>query len=142
MDTFGAPLLPGDLVEDDGQLLELAAFLAGDARPHRRCLLLTWLDADDRVPGVLLPLHGIPDLPDDERSGRFGRLAAGVVTEHLPGGSVVAVLERPGGAAIAESDRAWNAMLRTQARERGFRVRGFFVAAGGQVRPLTLDDAG
>jgi hypothetical protein len=142
MDTFGAPLLPGDLVEDDDHLLELVAFLAGDARPHRRCLLLTWLDAEDRVPGVLLPLHGVPVVPDDERSSRFGRLAAGVVTEHLPGGSVVAVLERPGGAAITETDRAWNAMLRAQARQHGFRVRGFFVAAGGQVRPLTLDDAG
>lgn len=139
MTLFIAPR-PGDVIEDDARLLELAMLLAGDARPRRRILSVTWLDDADRLTGVLVPIQGVHALPDGHAPTNLGGLLA-LLDEHAPGGSAVAVLARPGGSAITATDRAWNTMLREQGRERGVRVRGFFVAAGGAVRPLTLDDA-
>ncbi|ACZ29952.1 hypothetical protein Xcel_0921 [Xylanimonas cellulosilytica DSM 15894] len=132
---------PGERVADDGDLLSLAQFvLRDDLLPHR-CLHLTWLDDGDRVTGLLLPLGAIPTVPDAERATRFGDLVRTVIDEHAPGGSVVGILERPGGALIQHGDRAWNSMLRAQGVRLGFRVRGFFVATQAGVRPLALDDA-
>lgn len=132
---------PGDHIADDGGLLTLARLLVQDDAPLARRLNLTWLDADDRVTGFLLPLTPIPPLPDADRATRFGDLARTGIDEHAPGGSVVGVLERPGGALIQHGDRAWNSMLRAQGVRLGFRVRGFFVATHTGVRPLALDDA-
>jgi hypothetical protein len=134
-------VLPGELGDVDGDLLVLARFLVQDDPLPHRCLTLTWLDLHDRVTGLLLPLHELPPLPDAERAARFGTLVGTVVADHVPGGSVVAVLERPGGSEITPGDRAWNTMLRAEGVRHGFRVRGFFVGAAGRVRPLALDDA-
>ena len=138
MDTLTEPFRPGDHVADDAELLELATFLAGGVLPRQRTLTLTWLDADDRLLGLVVPLGDVPPEPDDVMARDLGRLMAEVLAEHAPGGSVVAILERPGDPAIAAGDRAWNRTLRAQD---GVRPRGVFVAAGGAVRPLTLDDA-
>lgn len=132
---------PGDRVADDGQLLALATFLADDALPHHRSLSLTWLDADDRLLGLLVPIDELPEVPGANVSPGLGRLMAGVLERSAPGGSVVAVLHRPGDDAISASDRAWNAVIRAHGRDHAVRVRGVFIAAGGAVRPVTLDDA-
>lgn len=139
MRPFTAIPRPGDRVADDVQLLALATFLA-DAAPRGRSLRLTWLDADERLLGRLVPVDDLPALPGPPVAG-LGTLLASAIRQSAPGGSVVAVLQRPGDDAIGATDRAWNAAIRDQAREHGVRVRGVFVAAGGSVRPVTLDDA-
>ena len=138
MDTLTEPFRPGDRITDDAELLELACYLADASRPGERDLTLTWLDADDRLLGLIVPLDDVPDSPDATVARGLGDLVRDVVDEHAPGGSVVAVLGRPGDSAVSAGDRAWNRALRHGA---GVRVRGVFVAAGGEVRPLTLDDA-
>ncbi|MCA5892439.1 hypothetical protein LEP48_03605 [Isoptericola sp. NEAU-Y5] len=138
MDTLTEPFHPGDHVADDAELLELATFLAGGVAARRRCLTLTWLDADDRLLGLVMPVSDLPVAPEPSTLPGLGGLMGAVLAENAPGGSVVAVLERPGDPAINAGDRAWNAALRAQDDAR---VRGVFVAAGGAVRPLTLDDA-
>jgi hypothetical protein len=142
VNTSTASLRPGDPVASDDDVLRLARMLAGDARPRERMLLLTWLDADDRLLGLAIPVRGIPALPDDDVAPGLGTLVRSVVQEAAPGGSVVAVLERPGDVTITSADRAWNAVLREQSAAGGVRVRGVFLAASGLVRPVTLDDAG
>ena len=141
MDTSTAPFRPGDLIADDAELLELATFLAGGARPRRRTLTVTWLDADDRLLGLALPIDDVPVRPDGAALVGLGTVLRSVIDDEVPGGCAVAVLERPGEAGISADDRAWNRDLRDQARVQGVRLRGFFVSAGGQVRPLALDDA-
>ncbi|GAA1713011.1 hypothetical protein GCM10009809_06440 [Isoptericola hypogeus] len=138
MDTRIEPFRPGDRISDDAELLELAAWLADASRPGERDLTLTWLDADDRVVGVVVPVDDAPAAPDVELTRHLGTLMREVLDEHAPGGSIVAVLGRPGDSAIGAADRAWNRALRA---DPGGRVRGVFVAADGVVRPLTLDDA-
>ena len=138
METLTEPFRPGDRITDDAELLELACYLADASRPGERDLTLTWLDADDRVVGVVLPVDDVPTAPDAAAARHLGDLLREVLDEHAPGGSVVAVLGRPGDSAVSAGDRAWNRALRARS---GVRVRGVFVAAGGEVRPLTLDDA-
>lgn len=138
MDTTTAPFLPGDPVTDDAVLLEFAAFMAQVATPGRRSLVLAWLDADDRTSGVVVPIEEIPAIPDLAAAEGLGRLMAGVLADHAPGGSVVAVLARAGSPLVGDSDRVWNRVLRGQDQAP---VRHFFIATQGGVRPLTLDDA-
>ncbi|MFB7799276.1 hypothetical protein [Isoptericola sp. NPDC056134] len=140
MDTI-TPFRPGDEVADDAELLELAHFLAGGVHPRRRTLTVTWLDADDRLLGLALPIDDVPRRPDPAALVGLGTVLRGVVDDEAPGGSAVVVLERPGDATLTADDRAWNRDLREQADAQRVRLRGFFVAAGGQVRPLALDDA-
>lgn len=141
MTTHTASFRPGDPVASDDDVLHLARMLAGDALPRERVLLLTWLDADDRLLGIAVPIQGVPVTPDDDVAPGLGLLLRSVGEETAPGGALVAVLERPGTDDITASDRAWNALVRGQASAAGVRVRGVFVAAGGTVRPLALDDA-
>ncbi len=138
METLTEPFRPGDRIADDVELLELARYLADSSRPGERDLTLTWLDADDRLLGVIVPLDDVPTVPDTGTSRGLGALLHDVLDEHAPGGSVVAVLGRPGDSSVGDGDRAWNRALRERP---DVRVRGVFVAAGGEVRPLTLDDA-
>jgi len=140
MDTT-TPFRPGDPIVDDAALLELARFLAGGAFPRRRALTVTWLDADDRLLGLALPIDDPPARPDGDALAGLGAVLRSVVEDEAPGGCAVVVLERPGDATRTDDDRAWNRDLRAEADLRGVRLRGFFVAAGGQVRPLALDDA-
>lgn len=141
MDTSLTPFRPGDPVADDAALLELATFLAGGTHPRRRTLTVTWLDADDRLLGLALPIDDVPARPDAAALVGLGTVLRSVVEDEAPGDSAVVVLERPGDATLTADDRAWNRDLRAEADGRGVRLRGFFVAAGGQVRPLALDDA-
>ncbi|MFE7406006.1 hypothetical protein [Isoptericola sp. NPDC057559] len=140
MDTTTA-FGPGDQIADDAELLELALFLAGGASPRRRALTVTWLDADDRLLGLALPIDDPPVRPDGDSLAGLGAVLRGVIDDEAPGGCAVVVLERPGDATRTDDDRAWNRDLRAEAAVREVRLRGFFVAAGGQVRPLALDDA-
>ncbi|RKS69194.1 hypothetical protein CLV35_3368 [Motilibacter peucedani] len=82
-----------------------------------------------------LPLPPADRIADDHA---LLQLATWLAEDCAPGRGVVAVLCRPGPAAVGADDRAWDQQLRAQRRAR---VRGVFVAAGGTVRPLTLDDA-
>jgi hypothetical protein len=142
MNTHTASFRPGDSVASDDDVRHLASMLAGDALPRERALLLTWLDGDDRLLGLAIPIQGVPVTPDNDLAPGLSMLLRSVGEKTAPGGAVVAVLERPGTDDLTASDRAWNTLLRSQAAEAGVRVRGVFVAAGGSVRPLTLDDAG
>ncbi|MFI2103981.1 hypothetical protein ACH436_11850 [Isoptericola sp. NPDC019693] len=140
MDTT-TPFRPGDEIADDAELLQLAHFLAGGVRPRGRTLTVTWLDADDRLLGLALPIEDVPLRPDAASLVGLGTVLRSVVDDEAPGGCAVVVLERPGDSTVTADDRTWNRELREQADGQGVRLRGFFVAAGGQVRPLALDDA-
>ncbi|NOV96459.1 hypothetical protein [Isoptericola halotolerans] len=142
MNLTTTPFRPGDKVADDGERLALATFLAGGVLPRERILTLAWLDADDRVTGIAVPVREVPQHPSDDDAARFGGVIASVTQQSVPGGSVVAILERPGEQSVTAADRAWNTALRAQAAQRDFRLHGLFVAAGGAVRPIAMDDAG
>lgn len=142
MDTTTTPVRPGDLVLTDDDRLRLATTIASTALPRSRTLCLSWVGADDRACGVLIPVRDVPERPDVDDARRFGMVIAAVTEQSAAGGSVVAVLCRPGGTRFTDADRAWNAALREQAATHGFHLHGLFVGSGGTVRPLAMDDAG
>ncbi|MDO8144248.1 MULTISPECIES: hypothetical protein [unclassified Isoptericola] len=142
MDTTPTRIRPGDLVLTDDDRLALASTLAAAALPRSRTLCLSWIRSDDRATGVLVPVREVPEKPDVDDARRFGMVIASVTEQSAAGGSVVAVLCRPGDDTITDADRAWNAALREQAATHGFRLHGLFVGSGSAVRPLAMDDAG
>ena len=133
-----ATLVPGDRVHDDEALLALATQLARELDDGKRTLALAWLDADDHLLPVVVPIDDIPEVPDEESAPGLAMVMGAAVEEHAPGGSVVLILIRGGSTAVTAADRAWNRLLRSQ---HSARVRAMFVAAGGTVRPLAPHDA-
>lgn len=130
-------LVPGDRIHDDEALLAFATQLGRELDDGKRTLALAWLDADDHLLPVVVPIDDIPEVPDDEFAPGLAMVMGAAVEEHAPGGSVVLILIRGGSTTVTAADRAWNRMLCSQDSAR---VRAVFVAAGGTVRPLPPDD--
>ncbi|NHC46945.1 P-loop NTPase family protein [Motilibacter aurantiacus] len=133
-----ATLNPGDRIHDDEALLALATQLGRELDDFGRTLALTWLDADDHLLPIVVPIGDIPELPDEGFGPGLETVMGASVHEHAPGGSVVPVLIRGGSPTVTAGDRAWNRLLREQD---SVRVRGVFVAVAGTVRPIAVDDA-
>ncbi len=131
---------PPTHVPDDASLLAWAEFVSMRVRPVRRSLWLSWIDADHRLLPVLVPVDDIPDTPDAKLLDNLGFVVKSVIDKEAAGGSAVFMLERPGGDAVCDSDRRWNAGVRRAALDHGVTLRGGFLATAGGVRPLTLDD--
>ncbi|NHC14627.1 hypothetical protein [Motilibacter deserti] len=130
-------LTAGDHIHDDEALLALATQFGRDVDTGGRTLALTWLDAHDRLMPLVVPIDDIPELPDEGFAPALATVMA-APTQGAPDCGVVAILVRGGSPRVTAGDRAWNRVLRGQD---SIRVRGVFVAAGGTVRPLALDDA-
>ncbi len=131
---------PPMYVRDDAELLTLAETLHHDVSPVRRSLWVSWMDADGQVLPVVVPIDDIPELPDARMLDNLAFVVGEVLEREADGGSVMFMLERPGGDSVSDNDRCWNDLLRRATQERGVSMRGLFLATAGGVRPLTLDD--
>jgi hypothetical protein len=102
-----------------------------------RSLWLTWLDSDGRMLPVLMPIDGVPELPDDELLDGLRRVHVGVSNQHLSdGGHFALALCRPGRAGVTANDTAWADSL--LAALDGTPIPGWslHVAAAGAVVPV------
>lgn len=131
---------PKEPLRTDADLRRWARFISGGLNPLRRTLWVMFLDRDDKPVPTVLPIDGIPDLPDEEAS-RMAHNLSKIGQDMAPGGAVVLMLERPGVMRRAAADDAWHSMLRRELTAAGMRVRAMFLAAGGQVETFALDDA-
>ena len=88
----------------------------------RRQLWTLFFDDDDVPLPLMVPLEGIPEVPDTAALDHYGDALAAVATEF--GATTVAfVLERVGAASPRPSDRRWGDGLRALGRGRPFEVR-------------------
>ncbi|NRD26053.1 hypothetical protein [Frigoribacterium sp. VKM Ac-2836] len=88
----------------------------------RRQLWTLFFDADDVPLPLMVPLEGIPEVPDEAALGHYGDALAVVATE-FGAASVAFVLERPGVASPHVTDRRWADELAELGRGRSFGVR-------------------
>jgi hypothetical protein len=103
-----------------------------------RALWLTWLDDDYRPLPLVVPVDGIPPVPDRGMLQGLLHLHDAVATEHLTGeGHLAMALCRPGPPAITEDDDEWAEALHDLLDDG--QIDGTWslhLAAGGQVLPL------
>jgi hypothetical protein len=103
-----------------------------------RSLWFVWLDADGRMFPVVVPVDGIPHVPDSDTLRGLLRLHDTVTAEHLAGGGHLAMaLCRPGPPAITVDDDEWAEALR-ELLDDG-QIDGTWslhVAAAGAVLPM------
>jgi hypothetical protein len=88
----------------------------------RRQLWTLFFDDDDVPLPLMVPLEGIPELPDPSALDHYGDALAAVATE-FGAATVAFVLERVGAASSRPSDRAWRDGLQALGRGRPFEVR-------------------
>jgi hypothetical protein len=79
----------------------------------RRQLWVMLLDADGWQLPTLIPVDGLPLLPENETITRLVAAINGALSTEAPGGSVILTLERPGPAALTAPDQSWGTCLRS-----------------------------
>ena len=126
-----------DALDSDTSILDRMHRLFRPA--SRRQFWLVFLDSDRRQCPTIIPIDGIPDLPDETDAERFAP-----VLEWLADGenahSVVVLVERPGTERVTESDRAWIRTLRSASQLAEIPVRAQLVVHDDGVRLLAPDD--
>jgi hypothetical protein len=105
----------------------------------RRQLWTLFFDADDVQLPMLVPLDGVPELPDGPAVEHWGDALDEVAAE-FGVATVVFVLERPGAARPTCSDLAWRAALVALGDARRYGVRAVVARATDGV--VVLDAAG
>lgn len=85
------------------------------------------LDAHGRQLSLVIPVDGIPLRPEPGSGTGMASALNALVEEHVPGGSVILTLERPGTAALTASDEVWAEEL-WATFGKVLRITGMFVA--------------
>jgi hypothetical protein len=107
----------------------------------RRQLWTLFFDADDVQLPMLVPLDGVPELPDGPAVEHWGDALDEVAAE-FGVATVVFVLERPGAARPTCSDLAWRAALVALGDARRYGVRAVVASATDGVVVLDAPGAG
>jgi hypothetical protein len=74
---------------------------------------LVFLDEDNRVQPVILPIDDIPYEPDQVLLRNLARIVTDLATEGSIS-SVATLISRPGGSAMTDGDRRWARALRAE----------------------------
>ena len=103
-----------------------------------RSLWLAWLDSDGRMLPALLPVDGLPELPDMDLLEGVRRVHNGVAAQHLQhGGHLAVALCRPGLPDVTEQDVLWAEAMREALDGMPLPSWSLHLAAGGAVTDLT-----
>jgi hypothetical protein len=101
----------------------------------RRQLWVMLLDADGWQLPALIPVEGLPLLPEPKSMPNLASVMHAVLSAEAPGGSVILTLERPGPASLTAPDQAWAEQLRV-AFETLVPITGMFLAHDDGVSDL------
>lgn len=124
------PVLP---VDDDGlaRVHELVGAAAVDSR-----LWIMFVDGDGWQSPVLMPIDGIPHLPEPQMSSGLGEILGGLrdqLATDRGQGSVILTRERFGPDEVTAADIAWADALRRTCRDAAVTVRGLFLSTSAGV---------
>ena len=113
----------------DADVLARVEMLVGRASQDRTLWML-FVDGDHRQAPLVVPVDGVPYLPDDTVDG-LGRMLEQVLPELETAsgtGSVVFVSERFGPRGVVPADRDWADALAALCARTGVTLRGVFAA--------------
>lgn len=106
----------------------------------KRSLWLTFIDDEDRMTPVIVPIDDLPRQPDLPRIPLLADTCEHILATSVPGGSVAMLLSRPGRAGVCDTDRRWSRALYAAADDR-FPMRPLHLATPAQIVVLSRDDA-
>jgi hypothetical protein len=124
---------PHEPVRDVGDLVRHVEAIVPVA--VRRQLWTLFFDDDDVPLPLMVPLEGIPEMPDTSALEHYGDALAAVATE-FGAATVAFVLERVGAATSRPSDRRWAEGLEVLGRGRPFEVRPVLLCGNDGVSVL------
>ena len=104
-----------------------------------RTLWLIWFDAGGQMLPVVMPVDELPRHPHGQTLDGLRHVAASVLEDQAPGGSVAMLLSRAGPPSADACDRAWAQALGSLGAT-GLRMRPLHLATAGGVGPLGADD--
>lgn len=104
----------------------------------KRTLWLTFIDAENQMAPLLVPIDDIPEHPDSGLLDNLGHICDQVVG---PTGSSAMLLSRPGYSRPSASDRIWFDALNRMATRASLRIRPIHLATNHGIRVLSVDDA-
>jgi hypothetical protein len=118
-------------------LLHVWRRLMGDGGFGRSTLWLIFLDEDDRLQRLIMPIDDLPVRPDDRFVGNLA-LILGELHETGEYASTAMLLSRPGPAQMTDADRRWARAL--HARLAGLSPWPLHLATRDRVQVFAPDD--
>ncbi|TWP36842.1 hypothetical protein [Leekyejoonella antrihumi] len=97
---------PGRLITNDTELREHWVGLMGEEDFEKRSLWLIFVEHDQRVAPVVVPIDDIPMDPDDDTLAEVSTFIVRARDE-LGVASIPMLLSRPGTARMTDTDRRW-----------------------------------
>jgi hypothetical protein len=107
------PPPPLTVIRTHADLFALWQALMGPGGFRIASVWLVFLDEDNRVQPVIMPIDDLPPEPDQPFLRNLARVVADLVDQGCAS-SVALLLSRPGGSAMTESDRRWARSLRAE----------------------------
>jgi hypothetical protein len=140
MDTSHASRQAVDLlatpVRTDAEVLARVSVMIDVRERALQTLWLFFLDRDELQSEVVVPIDGIPDLPDPRLVGNVCYLVSQVLSGDQSDGSAVIALSRPGSAELGEMDLHWLRALQQGAVQHRAPIRMLCLATPAGVREL------
>ena len=131
-------LIPGTVVRSHAELAGVWETMMGRDGFGFASVWLMFLDAENRVLPVVVPIDGIPAEPDPAFVRGLARIVAGLI-ESGDTASVAVLLSRPGPVAMTDADRRWARALRSALGDE-VAIWPVHLATRGQVRVFAPDD--
>ena len=135
------PDLATPLRSADDILRRVAVLVDPGTRQERSVWLLFLTTTGVQLP-VVVPIDSVPERPDPPTASSLCWIIAEALRQHVPGGSAIVVLTRPGASQANDADRAWVKILHQAAHDRGASLRMVCLATPAGVRQLTIDQTG
>lgn len=107
---------PEKVITNDTQLREHWVSIMGEQVFEKRSLWLIFVEHDQRVAPVVVPIDDVPVEPDDDTMAQVATFVSRA-REQLGVASIPMLLSRPGGAVMADSDRRWARALTSAFRD-------------------------
>jgi hypothetical protein len=120
----------------DEDILARVGVVLGTTSRLERGLVVQFLDVEDRELPVVVPIDGLPLLPDESTISSLCWIITQVLDENAPGGSAVLTLTRPGGDEIDSGDRGWRDAITDAAAVTGANIRLMCLGTRDGVRVL------
>ena len=123
-------------LKTDADVLDRVGSCIDQQSRSGRALWIMFVDPGGVQLPVLVPLDGVPEIPEPGDARAVCHLVATVLSDAAPGGSAVISLVRSGTGQVRKSEQHWTSALREAASDEGTTLRMVCLATSDGVRQL------
>lgn len=134
-----SPRPAGDYLSTTATMVDHLVGLIGPEVTGPPSVWIAFLDEDDRVLPVAVPVDDLPSFPDTETVANLSALVRAVLAENFPRARVLGAVVRADGGDYGAFERRWAGALWRAAEIDGWPVRAVVAVGEGRARVLSRE---